>query len=115
MTETQTGTQMSGFEPRRDRLPQWHPRGCAGMSARSATAALGAGSCIWRPSISAVSNPSFSSSPWMRGAPHKGPLLCVPTTPSVLITRPNRQTSAAMIALFCLCLSLFASPIKSKS
>ena len=65
---------------------------------------------------SAVSNPSFSSSPWMRGAPHKGfSLLCVPTTPSVLITRPNRLTSAAMIALFCLCLSLFASPIKSKS
>jgi hypothetical protein len=33
----------------------------------------------------------------------------------VLITRTNRLTSAAMIALFCLCLSLFASPLKSKS
>ena len=33
----------------------------------------------------------------------------------MLITRPNRLTSAAMIALFCLCLSLFASPFKSKS
>jgi hypothetical protein len=41
--------------------------------------------------------------------------LCVPRTPSVLIMRPNRLTSAAMIALFCLCLSLFASPFKSKS
>ena len=40
---------------------------------------------------------------------------CVYRTPSVLITRPNRLTSAAMIALFCLCLSLFASPFKSKS
>ena len=44
-----------------------------------------------------------------------GSRLCVPRTPSVLITRPNRLTSAVMIALFCLCLSLFASPIKSKS
>jgi hypothetical protein len=34
---------------------------------------------------------------------------------AVLITRPNRLTSAAMIALFCLFLALFASPFKSKS
>jgi hypothetical protein len=41
--------------------------------------------------------------------------VCVPKTLAVLITRPNRLTSAAMIALFCLFLALFASPFKSKS
>ena len=41
--------------------------------------------------------------------------VCVPRTPSVLITWPNRLTSAVMIALFCLFLALFASPFKSKS
>ena len=46
----QTGTRMSGLEPRIDRLPQWRPHGYAGMSARSAMAALSAGSRIWRPS-----------------------------------------------------------------
>src|SRR5438067_1041168 len=44
--ETQTGTRMSALEPRRDRSPRWCPHGCAGMSAKSAMAALGAGSCI---------------------------------------------------------------------
>jgi hypothetical protein len=33
----------------------------------------------------------------------------------VLITLANRLTSAAMVALFCLFLALFASPFKSKS
>jgi hypothetical protein len=32
-----------------------------------------------------------------------------------LIKRPNRLTSAAMIALLCFFLTLFASPFKSKS
>jgi hypothetical protein len=45
---------------------------CAGMSASSLTAVLGAGSCTWRPSTRSISNPSFSSSPRMRGAPHRG-------------------------------------------
>src|SRR5262245_30137992 len=45
--ETQTGTRMSALEPRKDRSPRWLPHGCAGMSAKSAMAALGAGSCIW--------------------------------------------------------------------
>jgi hypothetical protein len=34
--------------------------------------------------------------------------LCVPRTPSVLITRPNRLTSAAMIALLC----FFLTPVR---
>jgi hypothetical protein len=38
-------------------------------------------------------------------------LLCVPRTP---FTRTNRLTSATMIALFCLCLTLLVSPFKSK-
>ncbi len=42
---------MSALEPRRDQLPRWRVHGCAGMSAKSAMVALGAGSCIWRPSI----------------------------------------------------------------
>jgi hypothetical protein len=33
-----------------DRLPRSRPHGCAGTSAKSAMAALGVGSCIWRPS-----------------------------------------------------------------
>jgi hypothetical protein len=41
--------------------------------------------------------------------------VCVPRTPSVLITQANRLTSAAMIALFYLFLALFASPFKYKS
>jgi hypothetical protein len=41
--------------------------------------------------------------------------VCVPRTPSLLIKRPNRLTSAAMIALLCFFLTLFASPFKSKS
>src|SRR6516164_5389021 len=48
--ETQTGTRISPLEPRRERSPRWLPHGCAGMSAKSAMAALGAGSCTWRPS-----------------------------------------------------------------
>ena len=35
--------------------------------------------------------------------------LCVPKTPSLLIKRPNRLTSAAMIALLCFFLTPFAS------
>jgi hypothetical protein len=42
----------SGLEARTDRLPQWRPRGCAGMSATSAMAALGAGSCtLYGPAV----------------------------------------------------------------
>src|SRR5205823_3902051 len=41
--------------------------------------------------------------------------LCVPKTSSVLIASPNRLTSTAMIALFCLFLTLSVSPFKSKS
>ena len=41
--------------------------------------------------------------------------LCVPRTPFLLITRPNRLTSAAMIALLCFLLTQVASPLKSKS
>src|SRR6266436_10087992 len=40
---------------------------------------------------------------------------CVPRTPSLLIKRPDRLTSAAMIALLCFFLTLFASRFKSKS
>ena len=47
----------------------------------------------------------------VRGAPY----LCVPRTPSLLLTSPNRLTSAAMIALLCFFLTPFASPFKSKS
>src|SRR5439155_18432868 len=39
--------------------------------------------------------------------------LCVPKTSSVLIASPNRLTSTAMIALFCLFLTLSVSPFKS--
>ena len=42
-------------------------------------------------------------------------ILCVPKTWSVLIARPNRLTSTAMIALFWLFLTLSVSPFKSKS
>ena len=42
-------------------------------------------------------------------------ILCVPKTGSVLIARPNRLTSTAMIALFWLFLTLSVSPFKSKS
>src|SRR6266436_7647941 len=52
------------------------------------------------------------------GHPLLGPStawVCVPRTPSLLIKRPNRLTSAAMIALLCFFLTLFASPFKSKS
>jgi len=42
-------------------------------------------------------------------------ILCVPKTWSVLIARPNRLTSTAMIALFWLFLTLTVSPFKSKS
>ena len=48
--QTQTGTRTSGLEPRKDRSPRLRPHGCAGTSASSVTAVLGAGSCTWRPS-----------------------------------------------------------------
>src|SRR5260221_1269074 len=41
--------------------------------------------------------------------------LCVPKTSSVLIARPNRLTSTAMVPLFFLFLTLSVSPFKSKS
>jgi hypothetical protein len=50
-TRKAIGTRTSGLEPRRDRSPRWRPHGCAEMSAKSAMAALGAGSCIGSSSI----------------------------------------------------------------
>src|SRR6266436_3984594 len=46
--ERQTDARRSALEPRRDRSPRWLRHGCAGMSAKSAMEALGAGSCTWR-------------------------------------------------------------------
>src|ERR1700745_3483634 len=37
-----------GLGPHRDQSLRWLPRDCAGMSAKSATAALAAGSYIWK-------------------------------------------------------------------
>jgi len=47
--ERQTAARRSGLELRTDRLPQWRPHGCAGMSASSAKAVHGAGSCTSKP------------------------------------------------------------------
>ena len=41
---------------------------------------------------SAISNPSFSSSPWMRGAPHKGFSLLI----RWMSSRSSRRTGAAL-------------------
>src|SRR6516162_2807653 len=70
--ERQTAARRSGLELHTDRLPQWRPHGCAVMSASSAKAVHGAGSCTSKTVDSATSSPSFSSSPWIRGAPHNG-------------------------------------------
>jgi hypothetical protein len=47
--ERQTAARRSGLELRTDRLPQWRPHGCAGMSASSAKAVHGAGSYTSKP------------------------------------------------------------------
>src|SRR5262249_12565076 len=67
--QTQTGTRTSGLEPRRDRSPRWRPHGCAGMSAKSAMAALGAGSGILRPSTRDLETELEKFTVDARGAP----------------------------------------------